>query len=182
MEHVGKALVNPYPVFEATKLSPGMRVADLGCGRTGHFVFPASRVVGDTGLVYAVDIIKDIIQSIQSRARSEGCENVQTMWGDIERYGALPIPGGTVDVCFLVNVMFMLKNRVQTFKEMKRILKSGGFAAVVDWEKRLGPLGPTDQQMVDTEALSALAAQEGFERLAKIPVGDYHFAVIYKTK
>ena len=44
VDHVGKALIDPYPIFEAIGLAPGERVADLGCGRTGHFVFPASRV------------------------------------------------------------------------------------------------------------------------------------------
>jgi ubiquinone/menaquinone biosynthesis C-methylase UbiE len=57
MAHSGTVLIDPYKIFEKISLSVGQRVADLGCGRTGHFVFPAVKTVGDTGIVYAVDVV-----------------------------------------------------------------------------------------------------------------------------
>ncbi|MDO8625968.1 MAG: methyltransferase domain-containing protein [Candidatus Magasanikbacteria bacterium] len=180
MTHAGKALIDPHPVFAAVGLAPGMRVADLGCGRTGHFVFPASRVVGESGLVYAVDIIKDIVESIAGRVRTEGYTNVQTAWGDIERVGVLPIPTGTIDVCFMVNVVFMLKDKLGACQEAKRILKSNGFLVVVDWVRRLGPLGPTPEQMLNPDILEKMLITEGFSKVSQIAVGDYHLAYIYK--
>ena len=65
-------------------------MADMGCGRTGHFVFPAARTVGNKGIVYAVDILKDVLQSLGSWIRSEGLENVQTIWSDIEKFKKTP--------------------------------------------------------------------------------------------
>src|SRR3990167_10080103 len=108
MTHAGSALLDPHAVFEKISLASGMRVADLGCGRTGHFVFPASRVVGDTGIVYAVEIVKNILESIQSRVRSEGYHNVQTVWSNIELAGKTPVPAGSLQACFLVNVLFLV--------------------------------------------------------------------------
>ena len=70
MSHSGTALIDPYKIFEKISLGHGMRVADLGCGRTGHFIFPTARVVGESGVVYAVDIMKDILESIKSRVRT----------------------------------------------------------------------------------------------------------------
>ncbi|MCX6779720.1 MAG: hypothetical protein NT034_00885 [Candidatus Magasanikbacteria bacterium] len=70
MQTSGTALIDPFEIFQKVGLSSGMRVADMGCGRTGHFVLPAARVVGEKGLVYAVDILKDVLQSLGSWVKS----------------------------------------------------------------------------------------------------------------
>ena len=180
MEHAGTALIDPYPIFKKIALAPGMRVADLGCGRTGHFVFPASRVVGETGIVYAVEIIKDILESIKSRVRSEGYHNVQTIWSDIERVGKTPIPPETLDSCFLVNVLFMLRDKGAALAEAKRLCKSGGTIVAVDWQKRLGPLGPTEDQLVNIPELQRMGTELGLTLVESAAAGEYHFCVIFQ--
>jgi ubiquinone/menaquinone biosynthesis C-methylase UbiE len=180
MSHSGTALINPEEIFETITLSPGMRVADLGCGRTGHFVFPASKVVGERGVVYAVEIVKNILESIKSRVRSEGYNNVQPVWADIERFEKVPIPTESLDSCFMVNVVFMLKDKLSAFKEAARLLKSGGTIVVVDWAKRLGPLGPLPQQLVPPQAVERLATGLGLKMLAHVTPGDYHYALIFQ--
>lgn len=182
MAHAGTALVDPYPIFEKISLTSGMRVADLGCGRTGHFVFPASRVVGDTGIVYAVEIVKNILESIQSRVRSEGYHNVQTVWSNIELAGKIPVPAGSLQACFLVNVLFLVTNKVDTLTEATRLVEPGGSVVVVDWARRLGPLGPPPEQMVAPEMIISLAEKVGLELVDKLSPGDYHYCLIFKKK
>ena len=58
-------MVDPQLLFEKAQLQPGMHIADLGCGRLGHIVFPALKFVGETGLIYAVDILKDVLEDIK---------------------------------------------------------------------------------------------------------------------
>src|SRR3989338_5582112 len=157
-----------------------MRVAEMGCGRTGHFVFLASRVVGDKGIVYAIDIIKDILENIKSRVRSEGYDNVQTIWSDIELPGKTPIPEGSLDVCFYVNVMFLLKHRTEALEEARRLLKNGGFLNIVDWAKKLCPLGPDSTQMTEPSHMVKIAEDLGFELVDKTPAGEYHYSLIFK--
>ena len=180
MSHSGTALIDPYQVFEKISLAKGMRVADLGCGRTGHFVFPASKVVGETGVVYAVEIVKNILESIRSRARSEGYGNVQPVWANIEMFGKIPIPAGSLDSCFLVNVVFMLKDRVGALKEVARLLKQGGTAIVVEWAKKLGPLGPAPELMVAPEELTQAAQALGLRLAAQLTPGEYHYCLIFQ--
>lgn len=157
-----------------------MRVADFGCGRTGHFIFLASRAVGERGAVYAMDIIKDILESIKSRSRSEGYNNIQTIWTDLEKLGAAPIPEGTLDAGFFVNVMYMMKNKGQALKEANRLLKKDAWLVVVDWTKKIGPLGPEMEQLVNGEEIEALAGTEGLKLVDKPIIGDYHFCLIFK--
>lgn len=180
MAHTGTALIDPYKIFEKIALSPGKRVADLGCGRTGHFVFPAVKVVGDKGVVYAVDVVKNILESIKSLARSGGIDNIQTVWSDIEMPGKTPIPTGSLDVCFCVNVLFQLKNKAGALKEASRMLKKGGYLVAVDWAKKLGMLGPDEKSLLSPEELSSLAIAENFKFVEKILPGDYHYSLIFE--
>ena len=182
MAHAGTALIDPYIIFEKISLASGMRVADLGCGRTGHFVFPASRVVGDTGIVYAVEIVKNILESIQSRVRSEGYHNVQTVWSNIELAGKTPVPAGSLQACFLVNVLFLVADKGGTLAEAARLTERGGSVVVVDWEKRLEPLGPPPEKMVAPEAIIALAEQASLELAERMSPGGYHYCLIFKKK
>ena len=180
MSHAGKALLDPYRVFEAVNLGPGMRVADLGCGRTGHFVFPSSKLVGETGVVYAVDIIKDILETIRSRARSEGYLNVQTVWANIEADGKTAIPGESLDVCFITNILSYLKDKTAALREALRLIKSGGYLVVVDWAKKLGPLGPESGSLTSPQEITALVNGLGVTYVSECAPGDYHYAVIFK--
>ncbi len=180
MAHSGTALIDPYKIFEKISLSEGQRVADLGCGRTGHFVFPAVKVVGDKGIVYAVDVVKNILESIKSLARSEGFDNVQTVWSDIELPGKTPIPDGSLDVCFYVNVLFQLKNKQASLQEGARMLKKGGYLVIVDWAKKLGMLGPSPELMVNPDEITSLAAKQNLKFIDKLFPGDYHFSLIFE--
>ncbi len=180
MSHAGTALIDPYKIFEKISLSEGKRVADLGCGRTGHFVFPAVKIVGEKGIVYAVDVVKNILESIKSMARSEGYDNIQTVWSDIEMAGKTPIPDNSLDAAFYVNVLFQLKNKVGAIKEATRMLKKGGYLVVVDWAKRLGMLGPAEGLMLSPEEATRLAIQENLKLVDKILPGEYHYSLIFE--
>jgi len=182
MTHSGVALIDPHPIYEKIDLSAGKRVADLGCGRTGHFIFSSSRVVGDTGIVYAVDIIKEILEGIEARKKAEGFDNIQTIWSDIEKYGKIPIPEKSLDVVFFVNVLFLLVNKSEAFKEAARLLKEGGFLVVVDWIKKIGPLGPDEKLLVPEEKIAELGNNIGLKLVDKTMANGYHYVVIFKKE
>lgn len=180
MDHAGKALIDSEIVLGKLELSAGMRLADLGCGRTGHFIFLASRLVGDTGLVYAVDLMKDILESVQGRVRSEGYDNIHTVWSDIERLGYTPIPEASLDVCFFVNVLSMVSDPATALLEAARLLKPEGRLMVVDWARNLGPLGPPAGKQISSLDIERMAKPAGFTPLDEFVAGEYHFGTILK--
>ncbi len=182
MSTSGTALIDPSEIFNKIGLSAGMRVADFGCGRTGHFIFSMSPIIGDKGVIYAIDIMKDILESIKSRSVSEGFNNVQVVWSDLESVGATPIPEGSLDAGFFVNVMFMIKKRPEAIKESLRLIRDGGYLIIIDWLKRVGPIGPTPEQMIDQEALVSTGLKENLQMVGRMPLGDYHFCIIFKKK
>ena len=182
MSTAGTNLINPADIFERIKLGPGMRVADLGCGRTGHFVFPASTIVEDIGIVYAVDILKETLESIKSRIRSEGRDNIQVVWSDIEVFDKTPIPETSLDVCFFVNVLSQLKNRQSAMRESARFLKSGGLLVIIDWQNRIGSLGPSVDKMLSKIGLQDDVANLGMDLVDNFAAGDYHFCLVFRKK
>lgn len=176
----GTALLDPHVVLGSLELAPGMRVADLGCGRTGHFIFPVSRIVQDTGIVYAVDIVKNILETIASRSRSEGYGNIQTVWSDIERVESTPIPEASLQVCFLVNVLHLVKNKPAVFQEAVRLLGEEGQLVVIDWQRNLGALGPANSELVLPDTVTILAKSNGVRLHKQVELGDYHYCYIFK--
>ena len=53
----------------------GSVVVDFGCG-PGSYIERASRAVGDTGKVYAVDVHELAIKSVNAKARKKSLNNV----------------------------------------------------------------------------------------------------------
>jgi ubiquinone/menaquinone biosynthesis C-methylase UbiE len=179
---VGTALINPEKIYQKINLTVGMRAADFGCGRTGHVVFSLVPKVGERGVVYALDIMKDVLESIKSQATAGGYENIHTVWTDVEKFGAAPIPENSIDAGFFINVMFMLKNRAEAMREAARLIKDKGYLVIVDWQKKIGPLGPSEEKMVNQDELIKIAQKEKFTLVDKIPLNEYHFCHIFNKE
>src|SRR5215471_11156485 len=70
-EHEGRAIYDKrYEVLDAMHLRPGMNVADIGAG-SGVFARLIAQRVAPGGMVYAVDISKNMIDHITRVAEQE---------------------------------------------------------------------------------------------------------------
>lgn len=156
-----------------------MRVADLGCGRTGQFIFPASKIVGEKGIVYAVDIIKDVLEDIKKRIQSEAFMNIQTVWSDVERVGKTPIPEHSLNTTILTNVIFLVKDKLSVLREAARLTAEHGQVIVIDWSKQLGPLGPSADLLVRAEDIVGLAKDADLTLAERIDLSDNHYCLIF---
>lgn len=175
----GNELINPKKLLEQGGLKAGETVADLGCGSSGHFVFPAAHLVGENGRVYAVDILPAILQGIESRARIEGLSNITSVWTDLERPGALQIEGGA-DVALLVNTLFQVKDAATVIKEAARILKPGGTLLVAEWKATSTPLGPQAMMRIDSGKVKEWAQGAGLVFGREFEAGPYHYGFVFK--
>ncbi|MFZ2190043.1 MAG: methyltransferase domain-containing protein [Candidatus Magasanikiibacteriota bacterium] len=178
MYHSSNNLIDPHLLFEKAHLQPGMHVADLGCGKTGHIVFPAARVLGEAGLVYAVDIIKDFLEEIRKRSALEAMHNIQTVWSDLERLGKAAIPNKNLDIGFIINVLWHSANPVAILDEAKRMLKEKARLVVVDWHNAVLPIGPKDSQLVDFEKIKSWGKVNNFVVQEEFLMGNYHKGVV----
>jgi 2-polyprenyl-3-methyl-5-hydroxy-6-metoxy-1,4-benzoquinol methylase len=89
----------PDAIMDALGIHEGSSVADLGAGG-GWFTVRLARRVGPNGRVYAQDVQKPMIESMERRFRREGLSNVTMVLGTEEDPG-LPAP---VDAVLIVGV------------------------------------------------------------------------------
>jgi ubiquinone/menaquinone biosynthesis C-methylase UbiE len=172
-------MFDPEMLFEKTQIQPGMHVADFGCGRTGHVVFPLSPLIGERGVVYAVDVMKDILTIIGRRAVASALHNIQTVWSDLEKVGKTAIPAKSIDVGFLINVLFQSNNRQLILAEVSRLLKEKARLVVVDWARNHNAFGPSAEHLIDFNDIKTWALSNGFVVQEDFLMGPFHRAIIF---
>ena len=175
----GTELLDPVALLERLGVRAGMRVADLGCGVTGHYVIPAARMVGPEGRSYAVDIQKPVLAAVESRAKLERLSNIGYVWSDVERVGATRIDPATLDVVLVVNTLFLTKERASVLRESARLVKSGGLVVVVEWKTDATAVGPAADQRVGKDAIRAAAQVAGLTEREEFVAGPYHVGIIF---
>jgi ubiquinone/menaquinone biosynthesis C-methylase UbiE len=180
--HTGHNMVDVHALFDRAQVFEGMHAADLGCGRTGHIVFPLAQAIGEGGVVYAVDIMKDILENTRKRAALSAFHNVHTVWANLEQVGCTAIPDSSLDAGFLVNTLSQATDRHAVLDEAHRLLKEKARLIVVDWKRKGLPFGPADAHFVDFEDVEEWTTQHGFVLQERFDVGPYHHGIVlYRT-
>jgi len=134
-------------------LQPDDVVADVGAG-TGYFVFRISPLLPE-GKVLAVDIQKEMLDIIQSRAAG-ATDNVTAVLGTT-RSTQLPI--GRVDLILLVDAYHEFSHPREMGESMYRALKPGGRIALVEYreEDPMVPIKPL-HKMSEAQAIREMEA------------------------
>src|SRR5680860_1853680 len=116
---------NPEKNIAQLNLREGMYVADFGAG-VGLYSKFASKKVGESGKVYAVEVQKDFVHKLEGELKDWKISNVECVWGDIERLGGTKIADRSMDVVIISNVLFQAEDKLGLVDEAKRVLKSDG--------------------------------------------------------
>lgn len=177
----GSQLLNPREILEnKIGLGYGDIVADLGCGPKAYFTFQSARIVGDRGTVYALDIQKQVLSSVESHAKTQGLGNIKTVWSDLEIAGATKIQESSLDLGVLNNVLYQSANMPEMIKEAIRLIKADGKLLVIDWKKIGAPLGPRMDLRVDPEKIKELCEIFGLKLEQEFEAGQYHFGLLFR--
>lgn len=172
------SLIDPQLLFAKCGLRAGMHIADFGVGRTGHLVFPAAAVVGKSGVVYAVDILKDVLDTVGKRAALDAVNNLYPVWGDITKPSGVMISPKSLDVVFMVNVLHNCADQTAPLREAMRLMRDKARLVIADWAKPLSNVGPSAAQMLDFSKIITAAKDAGFVLQEDTRLGNYHRALI----
>ena len=118
----------PEKVMEVTGVKPGMVIGEIGAGR-GYFTFWLSRGVGEKGKVYANDIDRSALASIERTCAEEKITNIETVLGTVDD----PLfPRASLDMVFIVNAFHDLARPVELLANLLPGLKPDATVVIMD--------------------------------------------------
>ena len=119
-------------ILERLDIREGQSIADIGSGG-GYFTLAFARKAGETGRVYAVDIKKKYLEFIRRRSEQAGLQNIIFV---LAGKGEMNLPEADLDLVFARNVFHHLPEPVNYFVNLKKYLKRGGKAAIIEHKKK----------------------------------------------
>jgi len=143
-------------IIEEVGIKQGFRVLDFGCG-PGGYVLPVSELIGETGKLYALDVLPVAIDMVKNLAKKKNLKNVETILSECNT----GLPNNSADVVLLYDTFHDLDNQNAVLEELHRVLKPNG------------TLSFSDHHMKEADITSAITTKDLFRLLRK---GEYTYS------
>lgn len=152
-------------VFRLLGVKPGLAVADIGAG-SGYYTSRLAPAVGQTGMVYANDIIPDYLARLRRRMAAEGHGNISFVLGDS---GNANLPAQSIDIALMVHMYHEVADPFGLLWHLHAALKPGGRVAIIDANR------PTARHGTPPDLLRCELATVGYRQLSydKMDNGSY---------
>jgi ubiquinone/menaquinone biosynthesis C-methylase UbiE len=162
------------------RLRRGETVADIGAG-SGYFSWRMARLVGETGIVYAVDIQQEMLDLLMQQMAKQRVEKiVKPILGTVTDP---KLPPASCDTMLLVDVYHEFDHPFEMISAMVEALKPNGRIVFVEFRKE-DPKVPIKEvhkmsveQVKKEMALHTLSWDETIEILPQ-----QHIIIFRKTK
>jgi len=157
-----------------------MIVVDLGAG-TGFYSVALTKMV-PKGKVYAIEIIKDFLATIKNKAKDLHLNNIECLWGNVEKIGGTNLGDDVADAVVASNIISHLENKERFINEIKRILKPGGKVLIVDWSTHLSKADSLLKKIISKEEVKKMFEELNFTSEREIDAGESHYGIIFKKQ
>ena len=147
------------------------KVADLGCGN-GFFTIPIAKQT--TEMVTAVDAQQAMLDQLRVNIEAEDLSNVRYLLSRLEK---IEQPDESVNKVLAAFVLHEVDDLDQTLSEIKRILKPGGKALLLDWKAKETESGPPLHIRIPESDLMKKVEEIGFD-LKEVSVSENHYGVL----
>jgi ubiquinone/menaquinone biosynthesis C-methylase UbiE len=115
-------------ILSHLNITPGMHVADVGCG-PGRLVLPLARKVGKEGHVVAMDIQEGMLKRTRQKTEAAGLDNITFLRAGA---GSGALAGYRFDRILLVTVLGEIPDPEPALAEIHKALKPGGLLSVTE--------------------------------------------------
>jgi ubiquinone/menaquinone biosynthesis C-methylase UbiE len=171
------AFINPEKIISLLDFNSGMKVADCGSG-TGYFTFPIAKKIGNGGIMYALDIVKEKLESVESQAKLLGISNIFVKRASLEEKDGSGLEKESVDWVVLVNMLYENKNKKAILEEAKRVLKKEGRVLAIEWNEKNFAIGPDKKIRLTKDNLEEIAKKNGLGIEKELEISAFHYGLI----
>lgn len=157
-------------IIDGLELKPGETVADIGAG-TGFLSAMMAQRVGRKGKVYAVDIVPEFIELIETRAIEDGLTNIVGVVCEEDSVSLLP---DTIDVAFICDTYHHFEYPKSTMRSLHRAMRRGGRVYIVDFKRLPGISRAWVLNHVRIGKVGVIAEMQrfGFEYIGPVEAGE----------
>ena len=120
-------LHQPDRVMDLMGVKAGMVIGEVGAG-SGYFTFHLARRVGESGKVFANDISRRALNSLERRKERDGISTIETIVGEVDD----PLLPQGLDMVFIVNAFHDIAHQVALLNSLVHSLKPGAAVVIID--------------------------------------------------
>lgn len=160
---------------EKKYLHQGLTGADFGCG-SGYFTVLLANTIGINGIIYALDIDEEALNSARELAENFRIKNIRFLRQDLEKTSGLN--SNSLDFVFASQILYQSEKPELILKEAFRILKNNGNLIILE-PTIINPLF-SGQNIHSPQKIEEICEQIGFKIIEKKDWDNYHLWIYQK--
>ncbi len=171
-----RKILPPEEILIECGLKEGMTMADVGCG-SGYFTIPASKIVGNSGKVYAIDVQEEMLNRLK---QDNLPDNVIVLLAENDY--KFPITDEISDFTLLAFVVHENRDIERFLNEVKRITKDKGKVVILEWKKQFEEAGPPYEERISQVDLVKILDKLDFSIVEQGDINQSHYKIICLKK
>jgi len=174
-------LIDKERFFGALGIKREYVLLDAACG-VGKYSIAISDVLKNEGIIYAVDLWEEGIQTLKQTIEEKEIKNIKPFLADISKH--IPVEDQSVDIILMATVLHdLIEDNTEkgTLSEVRRVLKPGGSLVIVEFKKMDGPPGPPVAIRLSPEETEKIVSAYGFNQEKVIDVGPFNYLSVFKS-
>jgi len=169
-----RELLPPEQTLIRLGLHEGDIMADIGCG-IGYFSIPASKIVGDSGQILALDILPEMLQDVEMKIKENNISNIKTI---LTEENDFKLGDDKITIAFISTVLHEVNEKEKFLIEIKRNLSPKGRIAIVELQKITSEFGPPIGHRLDKMDLIEILDTLEFLNISTIDIGENFYGLI----
>ncbi len=157
----------PIELIELLKIKKNSIVADIGA-HEGYMTYKLSKIVGDSGRVYAVENRINMVGLMQLKTKEKGITNIQPVFAPKDDMG---LPSDSLDAVMILDTYHEVINYDVLLKNVKNALVDDGLLLIcepiADERKRLNRAEQAKKHEIAIEYVLQDLDKAGFKVLIK---------------
>jgi SAM-dependent methyltransferase len=163
------AYFHPDQIWEVLKPAADCTLVDIGAG-VGFLTLPFAAQF-PKATAYGCDILDGMVGLLRQDAVDRNLDNLQTI---LMTPNAVDLPDDTADFIIMGQLHHELDTPEPLMVECKRLLKSGGIVAIIDWADADNGKSPPVGRRVPVAQMRAELENAGFTDVKTHDVYEYH--------